>query len=46
MKRLIYVRFKGAFYAESTHCHTLKEFIERRGCKRSDIAEWWTREHE
>ena len=46
MEKWVHVRFKGAFYAENTHCHTLKAFIEKRGCKRSDIAECWSREHE
>ena len=44
-EKWIHVRFKGAFYAEGTYCHTLKEFIERRKCKRSDIAEWWRRDY-
>lgn len=45
MEKWIHVRFKGAFYAEGTYCHTLKELIERRKCKRSDIAEWWKRDY-
>ncbi len=40
MKQVI-VRLKGDFYSMNTYCSTLKEYLEKRNLKRSDIAEWW-----
>ena len=40
MKQVI-VRLKGDFYSMNTYCSTLKEFLEKRNLKRSDVAEWW-----
>ena len=40
MKQVI-VRLKGDFYNMNTYCSTLKDFLEKRNLKRSDVAEWW-----
>lgn len=35
------VRLKGDFYSMNTYCRTLKEYLEKTGLKRSEVAEWW-----
>lgn len=39
--KYVKVRLKGDFYTMDTYCRTLKEFLEMRNLKRSDVAEWW-----
>ena len=40
MKQVIVI-LNGDFYSMNTYCSTLKEFLEKRNLKRSDVAEWW-----
>ena len=41
MKKTIKVKLKGYFYIFDTYCYTLKEYMEKRGIKRSQIDAWW-----
>ena len=40
-KQTIKVQLKGDFYTMDTYCHTLKEFMESRHIKRSQIKAWY-----
>lgn len=41
MKKTIKVKLNGYFYIFDTYCYTLKEYMEKRGIKRSQIDAWW-----
>lgn len=40
-KKTIKVQLKGEFYISDTYCYTLKEFMQMRNIKRSDIKAWY-----
>ena len=41
MDKEVHVILKGDCYAMNTYCNTLKEFLEMRNLKRSDVSDWW-----
>lgn len=41
MTKEIWVRLVGDAYGSPTYTKTLKEFMEQRNLKRTDIADWW-----
>lgn len=41
-KKTVCVLLKGCAYSYTMYdCYTLKSVIEKLGCKRSDITDWW-----
>ena len=41
MAKEVHVILKGDCYSMNTYCSTLKEFLEMRNLKRSDVSDWW-----
>ena len=41
MAKEVHVILKGDCYSMNTYCSTLKEFLEMRHLKRSDVSDWW-----
>lgn len=41
MAKEVHVILKGDCYSMNTYCSTLKEFLEIRNLKRSDVSDWW-----
>lgn len=41
MAKEVHVILKGDCYSMNTYCSILKEFLEMRNLKRSDVSDWW-----